>query len=254
MAHSFFVIFAFFVAILLLMASRIAYFLILVAWVGALWFGLDYAAWKKAVPVAVPTTQVDWPEFFVANILPSLPVVEETGTPLRPPDGEGAVVTLPFLFQGQHLGEDWSTAKGDAAKGEPVYSIADGWVSVSQDFENAWGKAVFICYRLPEGRWPSFVEVMYAQLATTDVQAGQFVKRGQQIGTVGNANGTYLAHLHWEVRQTVGLGVGPGFDTKRDGWLGPTEFLQAHRGPRAPQPLRMKVLTDAERDGCGTDY
>jgi len=201
----------------------------------------------------VPTTQIDWAEFFAANILPSLPVADEFDTPLRPPDGAGAFISLPFLEAG-HLGEDWTTAKGDDALGEPVRSVADGWVSVAQDFQNAWGKVVFICYRLPEGRWPSFVEVMFAQLNSIDVKPGQFVKRGQRIGTVGNAGGTYQAHLHWEVRQTVGMGVGPGFQAGASGWLGPSEFISAHRGNRASQPLLTKVLNKTERDGWGTDY
>ncbi|HEV3272867.1 MAG TPA: M23 family metallopeptidase [Candidatus Methylacidiphilales bacterium] len=242
------------------MASRISHLVVLAAWIAALWWGLDFAGRPKAPPAAVPTTEVDWPEFFAANILPSLPVADEFDAPLRPPDGADAVVSLPFLYQG-HLGEDWTTAKGDAALGEPVYSVADGWVSVAQDFENTWGKVIFICHRLPENRWPPFVEVMYAQLNSIDVHAGQFVKRGQRIGTVGNAGGTYSvangapgAHLHWEVRQTVGMGLGPGFDKKRDGWLGPSEFISAHRGPRSGQPLLPKVLNDAERPGWGTDY
>jgi len=234
-------------------ASRISYLVILAAWIAALWWGLDFAARQKSPPVAVPTTQLDWADFFAANILPSLPVADEFDTPLRPPDGAGAVISLPFMEAG-HLGEDWTTAKGDAALGEPVYSVADGWVSVAQDFENAWGKAIFICYRLPAGRWPPFVEVMVAQHNSIDVKAGQFVKRGQRIGTVGNANGTYPAHLHWEVRQTVGMGVGPGFQAGASGWLGPSEFISAHRGARAGQPLLPKVLTKAERDGWGTDY
>jgi murein DD-endopeptidase MepM/ murein hydrolase activator NlpD len=235
------------------MASRISYLVILAAWIAALWWGLDFAARQQAPPVAVPTTQVDWPEFFAANILPSLPVADEFDTPLRPPDGAGAVISFPFQEAG-HLGEDWTTAKGDAALGEPVYSVADGWVSVAHDFENAWGNAVFVCYRMPENRWPPFVEVMYAQLNSMDVQAGQFVKRGQKIGTVGNANGTYQAHLHWEVRQTVGMGVGPGFQAGASGWLGPSEFISAHRGDRAKYPLLPKVLIPAERPGWGTDY
>jgi murein DD-endopeptidase MepM/ murein hydrolase activator NlpD len=87
-----------------------------------------------------------------------------------------------------------------------------------------------------------------------DVQAGKFVKRGQRIGAVGTANGTYPAHLHWEVRQTVGLGVGPGFQAGASGWLGPSEFIAAHRGDRAKQPLLPKVLDKAERAGYGTDF
>jgi len=243
------------------MASRISYLVILAVWIAALWWGLDFAGRQKSPPVAVPTTQLDWPEFFAANILPSLPVADEFDTPLRPPDGVDAVVTLPFLYANQHLGEDWSTAKGDAALGEPVYSVADGWVSVAQDFEGAWGKVVFIDYRMPEGRWPPFVEVMYAQLNSIDAKPGQFVKRGQRIGTVGNAGGMYSvasgasgAHLHWEVRQTVGMGLGPGYQAGASGWLGPSDFIAAHRGDRAKQPLLPKVLTDAERPGWGTDY
>jgi len=236
------------------MASRISYLVILAAWIAALWWGLDFAARQKAPPVAVPTAQVDWAQFFASNILPSLPVADEFDTPLRPPDGAGAVVTLPFLYVNQHLGEDWATAKGDAALGEPVYSVADGWVSVAQNFENPFGKVVFICYRLPDNRWPPFVEVMYAMLDSIDVKAGQFVKRGERIGAVGHGDGTYPAHLHWEVRQTVGLGLGPGFDTNRDGWLGPSEFISAHRGDRAKQPLLPQVLNDAQRPGWGTDY
>ncbi len=235
------------------MASRVSYLFILAAWVALLWVGLDFAARQKQPVAEVPTTQIPWADFFAGYILPSLPVTDDFTTPLRPPDGAGAVVSLPFLEEG-HLGEDWTTAPGDSALGEPVYSLADGWVSVAQDFENAWGKVVFIAYRLPEGRWPPFVEVMVAQMQTISVQPGQFVKRGQQIGTVGNANGTYQAHLHWEVRQTVGMGLGPGFDTKRDGWLGPSDFLAAHRGERAKLPLLMKVLDKTQRTGWGTDY
>ena len=235
------------------MASRFSYLAALLLWIAALWLGLDYMARPKQAASAVPTSDVDWVSFFAANILPSLPIANEFDPPLRPPDGAGAVVSLPFLESG-HLGEDWTTAKGDAALGEPVYSVADGWVSVAQDFENAWGKVVFICYRLPDGRWPPSVEVMYAQLQSIDVKPGDFVKRGQKIGAVGNANGTYQAHLHWEVRQTVGKGIGPGFDTNHDGWLEPSVFLTSHRDVRAKIPLQMKVLAPAERTGWGSDF
>jgi murein DD-endopeptidase MepM/ murein hydrolase activator NlpD len=235
------------------MAARISYLAVLACWIAALWLGLDWAERPAAPPAAVPTTQIEWKDFFTTYVLPKLPVTDAFVTPLRPPDGAGAVVTLPFLEEG-HLGEDWATAPGNAALGEPVYSVADGWVAVANDFQNAWGKVVFIDYRLPAGRWPPFVEVMYAMLQTMDVSGGEFVKSGQKIGTVGNAGGIYVAHLHWEVRQTVGLGVGLGFSTNRDGWMGPSDFLAAHRGDRSKQPLQMKVLAPNERTGWGTEY
>jgi murein DD-endopeptidase MepM/ murein hydrolase activator NlpD len=102
---------------------------------------------------------------------------------------------------------------------------------------------------------------MYAQLDSMDVKAGDFVKRGQKIGTLGNANGMYSvpsgaagAHLHWEVRQTVGMGLGPGFQEGASGWLGPSEFIAAHRGGRAKQPLKATVLDKTQRQGWGTDF
>ena len=132
---------------------------------------------------------------------------------------------------------------------------------LAQDFQGAWGKVIFICYRLPQDRWPPFVEVMYAQLDAMEVKAGDFVKRGQKIGTLGNANGMYSvagggagAHLHWEVRQTVGMGLGPGFQEGASGWLGPSEFITAHRGDRAKQPLKATVLDKTQRQGWGTDF
>ena len=236
------------------MASRISYLVLLVIWIAALWLGLDFAGKPKEVPVAVPTKHRDWVEFFVEYILPSLPVTEEFDTPLRPPDGEGVVITFPYRESG-HMGEDWSTAKGDAALGEPVYSVADGWVSVAQDFASGWGKVIFVCYKLPEGRYPPFVEVEYTMLNTMEVTSGQFVKRGQRIGTMGNANGAYKAHLHWEVRWAVGKGLSNGFDSSNpEGWMGPSDFLTAHRGDRFKFPLLPKTLLPAEREGWGTDY
>ncbi len=237
------------------MGSRVVYLALLAAWVGALWWALDWAAAPKSAPAAVPTIQVSWKDFFTANVLPKLPISDNFVTPLRPPDGAGAYVSLPFLEQG-HLGEDWATAKGDAALGEPVCSIGDGWVAVAQDFENAWGKVIFVEYRLATGRYPPSVEVMYAQLQEVDVKAGDFVKAGQKIGTVGNAGGIYqgMAHLHWEVRDTVGLGLGLGFSDNRDGWMNPSDFLAAHRGDRTGKPLQVKVLAPNERAGWGTEY
>jgi murein DD-endopeptidase MepM/ murein hydrolase activator NlpD len=235
------------------MASRAIYLALLVCWVAVLWLGLDWAARPPTAPAAVPTMEIDWKQFFTANVLPGLPNANNFVTPLRPPDGEGVFISLPFLEQG-HLGEDWTTAKGDAALGEPVYSIGDGWVAVAHDFENAWGKVIFIDYRLPPGRYPPVVEAMYAQLQTMDVAAGDFVKAGQKIGTVGNAGGIYQAHLHWEVRDTVGLGLGLGFSQNRDGWMSPSDFLAAHRGDRAGKPLLPKVLAPTDRAGWGTEF
>jgi murein DD-endopeptidase MepM/ murein hydrolase activator NlpD len=183
-------------------------------------------------------------------------VADDTVTPLRPPDGQGVTVSMPFGQDG-HLGEDWCTGPGDGTDKEPVYSIADGWVSVAQDFKNIWGKVVMVCYRMPSGRWPPVMEVMYAQLGTIEVEPGRFVKKGQEIGTVGTVwagrTQLYKPHLHWEVRQAVDLGPGGGFSDHPDGWLNPSDQLAAHRGDRAKYPLLMRVLKREEQKDWGTE-
>ena len=135
----------------------------------------------------------------------------------------------PSLEAGQHLGEDWATAKGDAALGEPVYSVADGWVSVAQDFENAWGKVVFICYRLPDGP--------LAAVRRGDVRAAQY--DGREAGRIREARPEdrhgRQRERHLSRRTCIGRcgrrsgwASGPASGRRRDGWLGPSEF---HRRP-----------------------
>ncbi len=243
-----------------ILRGRVIHLLALVAWMAGLWELLVWSkSWRFTGPPSagtVVTTQIEWPRFFATYVFPNLPEADGMVTPMCPPDGDGATVTLPFLTE-QHLGEDWATAPGNGTQGQPVYSVADGWVSVARDFQNGWGKVVMICYRMPAGRWPPVMEIMYAQLGTVDVAPGDFVKKGQKIGTVGvvmvGSTVLNMPHLHWEVRQAVDLGPGGGFSEHRDGWLSPTEQLQAHRGVRATDPLKMKVLDEKDRSLWGND-
>ena len=64
------------------------------------------------------------------------------------------------------------------------------------------------------------------------VHAGDDVERGQQIATVGTANGRYFAHLHFEMREFTTPFIGPGYREDTRGWLDPSAFIQAHRGAR----------------------
>ena len=138
--------------------------------------------------------------------------------PLRPPDGNGVFIATTFGEEGS-LAENWNTALGDGDLGEPVYSIGDGWVNLALDFQSSWGNVVDVIYRLPEGQFPPFVEVMYAHLGKIDVKQFQIVKSGQQIGTIGNVDGLYKAHLRWEVRDQLGLKLDRAKAiTRTDGW------------------------------------
>jgi murein DD-endopeptidase MepM/ murein hydrolase activator NlpD len=61
-------------------------------------------------------------------------------------------------------------------------------------------------------------------------QAGDDVRRGRQIATVGTANGLYFAHLHFEMREFLTPFIGPGYRDDTRGWLDPTAFINQHRG------------------------
>ena len=57
---------------------------------------------------------------------------------------------------------------------------------------------------------------------------------GEQIGTVGSANGRYLCHLHFEIRWTESSmwnQAGAGYADEKHGWIDPSEFIEKHRAP-----------------------
>lgn len=217
---------------------------------GGLWFMLN---WTQRPPEAVKVpTVIPFADFFSQYLLRAMPVTDGFDFPVRPPDAAGVFVTLGFQEE-NHLGEDWNTAPGDKDLGEPVYSIADGWVTMAIDFEGMWGKVVMIAHRMPVGSRPTAVESMYAHLDTLTVKSGEFVKRGQKIGTIGNAGGYYKAHLHWELRSVVGLGLGGGFSERYDGWLNPSDFIAAHRPAGVTRPPQWKKLPVKQRAVWGFD-
>lgn len=61
------------------------------------------------------------------------------------------------------------------------------------------------------------------------VQQNQPVKKGLQIGTIGNADGAYYAHLHLEIRDSVGMPLGGGYSSNTTGFLDPTKFIKSNR-------------------------
>ena len=52
---------------------------------------------------------------------------------------------------------------------------------------------------------------MYAHLQRIDVAIGALMPRGGRVGTVGTANGSYPAHLHFEIRASDGVDIGAGY-------------------------------------------
>jgi murein DD-endopeptidase MepM/ murein hydrolase activator NlpD len=75
--------------------------------------------------------------------------------------------------------------------GTPVYATGDGEVLTSY-YSNTFGKVVYLNHGFN-------FETRYAHLTKYIVESGDFVKRGQVIGYVGNTGTSVSPHLHYEV-------------------------------------------------------
>ncbi|MEO1517445.1 MAG: M23 family metallopeptidase [Bacteroidota bacterium] len=149
--------------------------------------------------------------------------------PVGKPDAANYYRALKFKQQ-KHLGEDWNSKKGgNTDLGDPVYAASNGLVTFSEDVCCGWGKVIRVAHFLPNHSKYRYLETVYAHLDQIDVQVGQFIQRGQQIGTIGTANGRYTAHLHFEMRDFVNMSLGPGYSDDFYGYTDPTEFITSYR-------------------------
>lgn len=132
-----------------------------------------------------------------------------------------------------HYGEDWNgRAGGDSDMGDPVYSIADGIVVWAYDVRAGWGNVVIVrhAYRDPATGRVRFCDALYGHLRDMYCRVGQEVKRGDKIGTIGNNRGMYAAHLHFEIRHDITIGMLRN-NAPRDmnHWADPTTFINRYR-------------------------
>ena len=131
--------------------------------------------------------------------------------------------------ENRHLGEDWNkTTGGDTDCGEPVYSTADGVIVTAHDAGPGWGNVVVVEHRATNG---TKLRSLYGHLQSITKSSGE-VQRREQIGTIGNADGRYKCHLHFELRWNecpLWDEVGPGYADSRHGWIDPSEFIDKSR-------------------------
>jgi murein DD-endopeptidase MepM/ murein hydrolase activator NlpD len=129
-----------------------------------------------------------------------------------------------------HLGEDWNgIGGGNSDLGDPVFSIANGFIIFAKDGGPGWGNVVIIIHKLPNKSKYTFIVSLYAHLQKMYVKKGNLVKRGQKIGTIGNVNGTYLAHLHLEMRSNINMPIGGGYAAWTKGFINPSSFIKKNR-------------------------
>ena len=132
--------------------------------------------------------------------------------------------------ENRHLGEDWNgNGGGNTDLGDPVHTCSAGIVFFAQDLKGGWGNVVRILHNVGTKDDPVWIESVYAHLDKILVKENEVVERRQKIGTIGTAHGKYKAHLHLEIRDVVGMEIGPGYSENTDGYLDPTQFILGFR-------------------------
>jgi Peptidase family M23 len=161
--------------------------------------------------------------------LESIPTASHFDFPLGNENGAMAYNAQHFT-ENKHLGDDLNGIGGENSDlGDPIYAIADGRVLLARDGGLGWGNIVILLHAYLENGERKYVQSYYGHVQEMLVRPGETVKRGQQIATVGTANGRYFAHLHFEMREFITPFIGPGYREDTRGWLDPTKFIETHR-------------------------
>jgi len=129
--------------------------------------------------------------------------------------------------QNFHLGEDCG-----GKLGTPIVSVSNGIVVFTKKERKTWGNIVRIVHSMGDST-PHYVESLYAHLDTITVKKGDFVKRGQKIGTMGNSDNYYETHLHFEIRKDITVSISHGYAQKGSEWMydwfyEPSSFIKAN--------------------------
>jgi murein DD-endopeptidase MepM/ murein hydrolase activator NlpD len=167
--------------------------------------------------------------------------------PVGKPEAEGYYKARGFR-PGGHVGEDWDGVRGgDTDLGDPIYSIGDGIVVFARDVHLGWGNVVIVRHAYRDGGNVKYIDALYGHLNTMLVGRGQRVSRGQQIATMGTAHGQYDAHLHFEIRKNLEIGMSRSkFQKDFSNYYDPTQFINSHRhlsGGGANYKVAMNTFT-----------
>ncbi len=146
---------------------------------------------------------------------------------------------------GHHSGDDLNGIGGmNTDLGDPVFSIGNGRVIFAGEGSPGWGKIVLVAHKV-DGQ---IIQSMYAHLENISVSKGQSLGRGQQLGTVGTANGQYLAHLHFELRDATTVDILRGYLAEKGVHLSPRAIIPQYEGEGGPvgPSSAMNVLKKAK--------
>jgi murein DD-endopeptidase MepM/ murein hydrolase activator NlpD len=159
----------------------------------------------------------------------SVRVADGFDLPVGKPNGEGYYMSRGFLSY--HPGEDWNGVRGgNTDLGDPVYAIGNGYVTFAHDARMGWGNVVILRHAYVDRGKLQTIDSMYAHLDTILVRKGQQVTRGQKIGTIGTNRGMYTAHLHYEIRKNLFIGINrSSFARDLTNYHRPGQFISQRR-------------------------
>ncbi|HEY8834256.1 MAG TPA: M23 family metallopeptidase [Chthoniobacterales bacterium] len=182
-------------------------------------------------PELRPPTKIS-PAFQIASpiLLAGLSTAARFDFPIGSENGAFAYNAQPFT-QNRHLGDDLNGIGGENSDlGDPVFAVADGEVIFAGEAGPGWGNVIIVLHAYEENGARKFVQSYYGHVETILVARKQKVHRGEQIATIGTADGRYWAHLHFEMREFTTPFIGPGYRDDTRGWIDPSAFIAAHRG------------------------
>ncbi len=191
----------------------------------------------------------------LAHLMAAMAGATRFDWPIGTPHGGLAYNAQPFGVRDvspyPHLGDDLNGCYGyNTDLGDPVRAIGNGLVIDAGHRGRGWGNCIIVLHAIRDsssGAPPRYVQSFYGHLQTIRARVGEFVWRGQQIGTIGNADGAYYAHLHLELREFTNPFVGTGYRESLEGWINPVKFIAEHRGAQDDDLDRELGLIFRER-------
>jgi murein DD-endopeptidase MepM/ murein hydrolase activator NlpD len=166
-------------------------------------------------------------------LLAGLPTAARFDFPIGSENGAFAYNAQRFT-ENRHLGDDLNGIGGENSDlGDPIFAVADGQVSFAGEAGPGWGNVIIVLHAYEENGTRKFVQSYYGHVEAILVARKQNVRRGEQIATIGTADGRYWAHLHFEMREFTTPFIGPGYRDDTRGWIDPSAFIAAHRGAPA---------------------
>lgn len=171
-----------------------------------------------------------------------IPFIDGFESPIGATNGAMSYDAQPFGSPnprrgGNHCGQDLNGIGGmNTDEGEPVRAAARGLVVYSGKPSEEWGNVVVLAHRIPGDA--RVIQTLYAHLGERKVSPGRLVARGTPVGTIGTADGNYLAHLHFEVIASRCIEAGmPGYSPNGVmNRLDPEEVLSHYPAPPLPDP------------------